>query len=427
MKRGYIFILLGLYFFCYTIPQYIPNVVYVYDRVAIHMLFLSCLNLVSFSILLKDYSVKQILSVFNKNYHSISYLVFIVFSLISLTVADNLSEGLVSITKFLVFFSTFVIITFLSKSKQINFFKVFVVFTLIAVFIESVFINYLFYDSVITNGNLLERSNDFKGLTANINISSFSLTLKLPLLFYLIFNTKNKYLKGLTLFMISSAILTILLLGGRASLVALFCILLLIASISVLRNFKTNLTSLSLSFLFVIISFSAYQYINQKNSSSGVIERFSVVTNPSQDDSVKERLNFYKTAIASIQNKPFLGVGVGNWKLESVKYSRDIIEEYRVPYFVHNDFLQMFAELGLFGGISYLYFIFFPFIFSLKKTLKSVNRSFSKYFLVFLIFGIYIIDSMLNFPSDRAVNVIYITFTIALFYVLNSNTVKNEK
>ena len=168
------------------------------------MLFLSCLNLVSFSILLKDYSVKQILSVFNKNYHSISYLAFIVFSFISLSVADNLSEGFVSITKFLVFFTTFIIITFLSKSKQINFFKVFVVFTLIAVFIESVYINYLFYDSVITNGNFLERSNDFKGLTANINISSFSLTLKLPLLFYLIFNTKNKYLKGLTLFMISS-------------------------------------------------------------------------------------------------------------------------------------------------------------------------------------------------------------------------------
>ena len=87
----------------------------------------------------------------------------------------------------------------------------------------------------------------------------------------------------------------------------------------------------------------------------------------------------------------------------------------------------MFAELGLFGGISYLYFIFFPFIFSLKKALKSVNRSFSKYFLVFLIFGVYIIDSMLNFPIDRPVNVIYLIFTIALFYILNSNTSVNEK
>ena len=115
-----------------------------------------------------------------------------------------------------------------------------------------------------------ERSNDFKGLTANINISSFSLCLKIPLLFYVIFNTNNKYLKGITLFMISSAILTLLLLGGRASLIALFCILIFITLISVFKNFKTNLTSLSLSFLFVIISFSAYQYINQKIQHMGL-------------------------------------------------------------------------------------------------------------------------------------------------------------
>jgi len=47
-------------------------------------------------------------------------------------------------------------------------------------------------------------------------------------------------------------------------------------------------------------------------------------------------------------------------------------------------------------------------------------------FLIFLIFGVYVVDSMLNFPMDRAVTFIYLIFSIALFYQI-SNTHFNEK
>ena len=52
--------------------------------------------------------------------------------------------------------------------------------------------------------------------------------------------------------------------------------------------------------------------------------------------------------------------------------------------------------------------------------IKSFKKQFSQYFLVFLIFGVYIIDSLLNFPMARPVNVIYLLFTITLFYTLNN-------
>ncbi len=400
---------------------------YVYDRISVHFLFLAVLNLISLILILRKNTLDEFLSVFKEKPHSYSYLLFIVFGLISILVAENKIESIVTITQLLIFFSSFVIIVFLSKLKNINFIKVFGVFTLMAVFIESIYINYLFYDSIIIGGNSLDRSNEFRGFTANINISSFSLCLKIPLLFYLAFNTKVNTVKVSTLIMIFSSILTILLLGGRASIIALIFILLLIVTVCIFKINKSKIVNLSLSILMIVLSLSAYQYFNQNNISFRVVERFSNVFNPIEDQSVKERLSYYSAAFQSIKNKPLLGIGIGNWKLISIEYSKDLIEDYKVPYHVHNDFLQVAAEVGLFGGIAYLYFILFPFVMSIKKFLLDREKKFNQYVLIILIFGVYVFDSLLNFPMSRPVNFIYLLFAMALFYASYKNNLNDEK
>ncbi len=427
MGRNLTYLLLGSYFFCYTIPQSIFNLFYVYDRISVHFLFLAVLNLISLILILRKNTLDEFLSVFKEKPHSYSYLLFIVFGLISILVAENKIESIVTITQLLIFFSSFVMIVFLSKLKNINFVKVFGVFTLMAVFIESIYINYLFYDSIIIGGNSLDRSNEFRGFTANINISSFSLCLKIPLLFYLAFNTKVNTVKVSTLIMIFSSILTILLLGGRASIIALIFILLLIVTVCIFKINKSKIVNLSLSILMIVLSLSAYQYFNQNNISSRVVERFSNVFNPIEDQSVKERLSYYSAAFQSIKNKPLLGIGIGNWKLISIEYSKDLIEDYKVPYHVHNDFLQVAAEVGLFGGIAYLYFILFPFVMSIKKFLLDREKKFNQYVLIILIFGVYVFDSLLNFPMSRPVNFIYLLFAMALFYASYKNNLNDEK
>lgn len=427
MERNLTYLLLGSYFFCYTIPQSIFNLFYVYDRISVHFLFLAVLNLISLLLILRKNKIDELLLVFKEKPHSYSYLLFIVFGLISILVAENKIESIVTITQLLIFFSSFVIIVFLSKLKNINFIKVFGVFTLMAVFIESIYINYLFYDSILIGGNSLERSNEFSGFTANINISSFSLCLKIPLLFYLAFNTKVNTVKLLTLIMIFSSILTILLLGGRASIIALIFILLLIATVCIFKINKSKIVNLSLSILMIVLSLSAYQSFNQNNKSSRVVERFSNVFNPIEDQSVKERLSFYSAAFQSIKNKPLLGIGIGNWKLISIEYSKDLIEDYKVPYHVHNDFLQVAAEVGLFGGIAYVYFILFPFVMSIKKFLLDREKKFNQYVLIILIFGVYVFDSLFNFPMARPVNFIYLLFAMALFYASYKTNLNDEK
>ena len=129
------------------------------------------------------------------------------------------------------------------------------------------------------------------------------------------------------------------------------------------------------------MSIFSYNVINEKNAYSILTERFSNVTNPIVDESVNERLNFYTTAIQSIGDNPLLGIGIGNWKIKSIDLSKEIIISYRVPYFVHNDFLQYLAEIGIIGGLCFMFYIFYPIFISFLRSLKS--RSFNLDFMIF--------------------------------------------
>ena len=60
------------------------------------------------------------------------------------------------------------------------------------------------------------------------------------------------------------------------------------------------------------------------------------------------------------KRKPVFGIGIGNWKIKSIEYSRNSIVGYTVPYHVHNDFLQITAEIGVIGGLLYLMIYLMP-------------------------------------------------------------------
>ena len=131
---------------------------------------------------------------------------------------------------------SFSCIIYLAKQPNINFIHILIWFTFIAVFMESLFINYLYYDSVIINGQLLERGNEFNGLGANINISSFSLAMKIPVILYAFFNYNSRLLKAISFILISSSVLTILLLQSRGALLAIAFVLSCLFIISLIQK-----------------------------------------------------------------------------------------------------------------------------------------------------------------------------------------------
>ena len=414
MRLSTNYLILSLYFFIYITPAYINGIFLAYDKVFPQMFIVSLLNIFSFIYIYKNFNLKEFILSFEYKNHYFAYLLVIAISTISLLVAENLIEGIVSLLKIFNFFIAFSFIVILSSFKKLNFFNYFIIATLISLFIESVLINFRVFDSVIVNGNLLVRSNAFAGFGANVNISSFSILIKTVVPIFLIFNHKNYFIKALSLFFIFSSFLSILLLMSRAAVLALVLVFISIMIQVIISKRKVYYLKYGLIIITLIMSIFSYNVINEKNTYNTLTERFSNVTNPIADESVNERLNFYTTAIKSIGDNPLLGVGVGNWKIKSIDLSKDIIKSYRVPYFAHNDFLQFLAEIGIIGGICFMFYILYPLFISFLRSLKS--RSFNINFLIFLIFVVYIVDSMLNFPIERPINYIYLCFTIALFY-----------
>ena len=418
MGRNLTAFLLGLYFFVYVTPQHIPNVYYVYDRVTIQIFLFSILNTVVFSLLVKNSKLNSLITLFKSNYHLISFALVIIISFISLLVAENKTEGVLVISYFLTLFMSFILIVILSQHSKLNFLKLFLYFSVIGIILESTRTNWLIFDNVINNGKILERTLEYRGFTGNINISSFSLAIKLPVLIYLVFTVQNKLSKSFFLIVLSSSLLAILLLFSRAAIIALIIVFISLMLLVVINRSRLYVTNFLLICLASSFSFFSYDFINEKNTSDLIVERFSTVTNPGADESVNERLNFYKIAINDIKTYPVLGVGIGNWKLTSIQRANKFLDGYRVPFRVHNDFLEVAAEIGIIGGLLFAYFIFFPFISSLVKTLRS--NKFEIGFLIFLIVGVYIIDSLLNFPMHRPVIISYLLFTFALFYNIKS-------
>ena len=425
MKKYTPYFLLTLYFFVYTIPQTILTFVHSYDRVVNQVFVISILNIVSFIYLYKEYKGVDVFDKIRQNYHLLSYCGIIFIAILSIIVAENKVESLFVLSRYIIYFFSFFIILFLSIKINKTYLNFFITLSMIAIFIESFFINLTIFDTVIINGNFLERSNDFRGFAGNINISSFSILSKCIIPIYILYNSNNKYLNTICCIFISSSFLSIFLLMSRGTILAAVLVFLMIGLNIILSKKKKNYIRSIYLIICLCFSFLSYNYINDKNITNIISERFSTVTDPQSDDSVNERVNFSLAAISSIKENPILGIGIGNWKIKSIDLNKDIIQNYRVPYFVHNDFLQLAAEIGVIGGLLYLFFIFYPIILIIKLLMNSFQFDFN--FFILLILTIFIVDSLLNFPMDRAINFIYFLFTIAAFYNFNKIFTVNEK
>ena len=99
----------------------------------------------------------------------------------------------------------------------------------------------------------------------------------------------------------------------------------------------------------------------------------------------------------------------------SIEADKNDIEGYVIPYHAHNDFLQILAEIGILGFLSYL----FIFIFSLLKILKNISDD-NRMIFILMFFLVYAADSNLNFPISRPMIQI-ILFSILAYLVTYKN------
>ena len=359
------------------------------------------LTIISGLYLIKTYFSNDLKQKINKSLNifftaSILYFIFSIFK------AANFNEALISGNKIFTIFLVF--ITSLLAFKKIEngiiyISKIFTVF----LFIEC---SYIILESLFSN-------NYFTGIASNRNISSSSILTKLGLLIYLnyssILSKYRLYLKIIEFL----AIYSIIILESRLGIGSIFLIYLFL-----FIRYTLKRKEILMSIFLMIFSFFASNNFNSDETSSNN----GILLDLSSDESLNQRLSFYEHAIDLITQKPIFGHGIGSWKYESINYVRYEEDRLLIPYYTHNDFLQLTVEAGILGVLIYLIFIINILLFIFKQFRKE-----SFFIPIIITFIYFILNSLINFPLSRSQELIPVILLSALILSYSSNKNSESK
>lgn len=420
-QKSYIkYLFLGLLLFTDFIKNDTLN-----DFNAFSWYYLTIINSIIVLYVLIEYKYyKSRIDAIISNKISIFYIGFVVWAIMSFFYAENNTEVIVKSGIWICALFTFLNLSILFYN-QLNFKAIAVLISInLLLGVYSSFSNYweLIKYTPYTFGN----NSLLVGVAGNRNVTALLFCLKIPFLLYLIEVLKNKYLKIISYLILILSIYTLLLLGSRSSYIYFSMILIISISYSFFRyrnKIKTFFKSLHLFSGFLIAYFLFILFVGFNNSAS-VNQRITTIS--LEDNSTQIRLRYYNHGLTSLMNNPIIGVGLGNWKVKSIDLDSENIKSYVVPYYLHNDFLEVGAELGIIGLILYLC-LFVLVMFKLMKMIfldiKNGKNSLPKYIL-FLSLIVYFIDSNLNFPHGRALSQTSFNIILAFAVLITS---KNEK
>ncbi len=397
----------------YMAVHFIPSLEAI-DVMGPQWLYLSVLDLLVTGYILarKDLYFPKIRLIFN---HLFSKLLLALFILAGLSIffAINQVEAWVCYARFIVTVIAFFNLSILFDGNQ-QLFKAIAQVLSVVLFIESVQYFNKFFNQIAETpiGTLV---NNLNGNTGNKNIFAASLAIKVPFVLYALYYSKLAerifHLLALTL-----GIATLFMASARASYVSLILVTIVyivFCSFQYTRNKQTE--KLLYRIGYILLPILAAYFISQVTYTQATTIQDNnagrygnVVGNLSSialtNDASSYRFKLWEHAADYILKKPIMGCGYGNWKLASIPYEKEYINDLNVPAHAHNDFLEHAAELGLPGGLLYLSLYVCLFVFTLQ-TLRSAASEELKLISLFSFFAllVYAVDAGLNFPIERAI------------------------
>mgnify|MGYP006092224025 FL=1 len=393
--------------FLFLIAYFLPNFNAI-DRIGYQWFYLSIISLISITYLLfENELVLRIRSLFNEK-GILFYSLFIIWALLSITYSINSASALVTINQYFTVFTTLIFLRLLLLNINNG-----------VEFILKLFLTLLIFEVVLClypilidleNGNLTFRAMRYSGAASNINITAFSLLYKSPILLYFLTKENKPALKFVLSFLLFIILFIVSILGTRGAYLGVIPLFVsyLFYLFFIKEHVAFKIQHLLIVFSVLTITVLSNLYLSEKNSN--VLSRASSISVNTQDGSVNQRIRYYKQGLNHFINNPLIGVGVGNWKLKSIDYDKNNIRGFIIPYHAHNDLVQLLAELGILGALTYLLFIYF----SVKKLFISRIFKNKIHFLLLGSISIYFIDSMLNFPIARPISQLYLVCFICL-------------
>jgi O-antigen ligase/lipoprotein NlpI len=145
--------------------------------------------------------------------------------------------------------------------------------------------------------------------------------------------------------------------------------------------------------------------------------------------STKDRIELWTRTVKMIEEKPLFGQGLGNWKIEILKYGNEgLVSENNNTFYQrpHNDFLWIMSECGLIGVLLFasIWIIALVYIVRILFKCKSGEEFFFYNMVLFVVLG-YLVFSFFSFPRERAETIIVTSIVLGL--IMNKYSEIREK
>ena len=340
--------------------------------------------------------------------------------------ALNPTETLVTLARLITTYIIFINVSILFYKQDIE--KVFNIVAYIVGFIllyDAIYVISTFNNNVKTNFD--PSIGSITGNHGNKNVMAASLLIKFPFIVWIIVRSKI-IVRVLCSFVLLLGTIALFLLSTRSTFVGLAIIIILFAATTFYfrdkKDIKESLGRMLFFVLPVVVAFFISNLIiaNATDTAEESIVNGAVTARIQsiklENNASSGRLHLWEGAIDYATKHPFMGAGYGNWKLASIPYEKEFTNDLFVPYHSHNDFLEMFADLGIVGGLCFeLMFLLFPiYAFTVWRN-KDAKAFYLPATISFMAVTCYAVDAFLNFPAERTAMQTMLAISAAMVWI----------
>jgi O-antigen ligase/tetratricopeptide (TPR) repeat protein len=415
-----------LFTLLYLLVHFIPDLGGA-DVMGAQWLYSSVLDLVVLGYILfhKSTYSEAIQAIYSYKF-SLFFSALVIWAIGSYFYALNPTETLVTLARLITTYIIFINVSILFYKQDVE--KVFNIVAYIVGFIllyDAIYVISTFNNNVKINFD--PSIGSITGNHGNKNVMAASLLIKFPFLIWIIIRSKI-LVRFLCSFILILGTIALFLLSTRSTFVGL-AIIIIIFSVTTIyfrdkKDIKASLGRILFFILPVVLAFfisnliiaNATDTAEESMMNGAVTARIQSIK--LENNASSGRLHLWEGAFDYATKHPLMGAGYGNWKLASIPYEKEFTNDLFVPYHSHNDFLEMFADLGIVGGICFgLMFLLFPiYAFTIWRN-KDAKAFHLPATISFMAVTCYAVDAFLNFPAERTAMQTMLAISAALVWI----------
>jgi len=357
--------------------------------------------LLAFGILMSQIHLHFTKQTYKANYVDACFIVYILYNIISLFWARDLSLGFAAISVSISFYTLYYLFNFVFQVqalKAIVYLQYAIAFLTVGLVVHFFINNFEVLLKLVNSEDTYQRIiTKTKTWVGGKNPTAFFLTLLLPIIILL------DYKKPIAILLISLIVCQLIIMGSRNAYIAL---ILFSFTQVFFNNFK--LKQIAIAFLcFAILLAVFLTFVG--------VEPFQ---NHLLNNTWGSRYKYWQQTLEMGLDHWLIGIGAGQWDAYRLQY--DVWFKYLHP---HNDFFRNFTELGV-VGFALFYLIISAFLFTcLKNINQHKNKAIAGIGAIVIYLSLSVFDEIKM--KDNFNVLLILAFILANYNLFSSNTYKN--